>query len=225
MSERQTAEEREAERQQANRLMIQIQHDAFQKSLTDSVFNRPACIHNSSLYALQNLQPWVNEEGGKLGGDVARMRPRTQEAMTFSLFFDGLGCWLTLSPSWKTIPFHNKSEELKLAHPTVSKPITIKQFFIDEPLQNKQSPFSVVCLCVQRPLSPQGSSFIDKWLVERNRPFQLTLLQISDLLLHPSFVLLPPCVISPPFRAAEYRINAEEGSNNELIIYNVLCTT
>ncbi|KAM6970231.1 T-cell leukemia homeobox protein 3b [Aplochiton taeniatus] len=64
---RQTAEEREAERQQANRLMIQLQHDAFQKSLSDSVSTDPLCIHNSSLFALQNLQPWVNEDGSKLG--------------------------------------------------------------------------------------------------------------------------------------------------------------
>ncbi|XP_016128889.1 T-cell leukemia homeobox protein 3-like [Sinocyclocheilus grahami] len=68
---RQTAEEREAERQQANRLMIQLQHDAFQKSLTDSVPTDPLCIHNSSLFALQNLQPWASEESGKLGGVTA----------------------------------------------------------------------------------------------------------------------------------------------------------
>ncbi|KAG5844857.1 T-cell leukemia homeobox protein 3b [Anguilla anguilla] len=64
---RQTAEEREAERQQANRLMIQLQHDAFQKSLSDSLPTDPLCIHNSSLFALQNLQPWASEEPGKLG--------------------------------------------------------------------------------------------------------------------------------------------------------------
>ncbi|XP_020321021.1 T-cell leukemia homeobox protein 3-like [Oncorhynchus kisutch] len=64
---RQTAEEREAERQQANRLMIQLQHDAFQKSLSDSVPSDPLCIHNSSLFALQNLQPWASEEAGKMG--------------------------------------------------------------------------------------------------------------------------------------------------------------
>ncbi|XP_016089336.1 T-cell leukemia homeobox protein 3-like [Sinocyclocheilus grahami] len=68
---RQTAEEREAERQQANRLMIQLQHDAFQKSLTDSVSTDPLCIHNSSLFALQNIQPWTSEESGKLGGVTA----------------------------------------------------------------------------------------------------------------------------------------------------------
>ncbi|KAM9497955.1 T-cell leukemia homeobox protein 3-like [Salvelinus alpinus] len=64
---RQTAEEREAERQQANRLMIQLQHDAFQKSLSDSVPSDPLCIHNSSLFALQNLQPWASEEAAKMG--------------------------------------------------------------------------------------------------------------------------------------------------------------
>ncbi|XP_028840051.1 T-cell leukemia homeobox protein 3b [Denticeps clupeoides] len=68
---RQTAEEREAERQQANRLMIQLQHDAFQKSLSDSVPADPLCIHNSSLFALQNLQPWASEESSKLGAVTA----------------------------------------------------------------------------------------------------------------------------------------------------------
>lgn len=68
---RQTAEEREAERQQANRLMIQLQHDAFHKSLSDSVPADPLCIHNSSLFALQNLQPWASEESSKLGGVTA----------------------------------------------------------------------------------------------------------------------------------------------------------
>ncbi|XP_078087786.1 T-cell leukemia homeobox protein 3-like isoform X2 [Mustelus asterias] len=60
---RQTAEEREAERQQANRLMLQLQHDAFQKSLNDSIQPDPLCLHNSSLYALQNLQPWAEDNG------------------------------------------------------------------------------------------------------------------------------------------------------------------
>ncbi|CDQ59132.1 unnamed protein product [Oncorhynchus mykiss] len=64
---RQTAEEREAERQQANRLIIQLQHDAFQKSLSGSVPSDPLCIHNSSLFALQNLQPWASEEAAKMG--------------------------------------------------------------------------------------------------------------------------------------------------------------
>ncbi|KAL2094534.1 hypothetical protein ACEWY4_009253 [Coilia grayii] len=68
---RQTAEEREAERQQANRLMMQLQHEAFQKSLSDSVPADPLCIHNSSLFALQNLQPWASEESSKLGAVTA----------------------------------------------------------------------------------------------------------------------------------------------------------
>nr|XP_025036871.1 T-cell leukemia homeobox protein 3 [Pelodiscus sinensis] len=62
---RQTAEEREAERQQASRLMLQLQHDAFQKSLNDSIQPDPLCLHNSSLFALQNLQPW-EEENAKI---------------------------------------------------------------------------------------------------------------------------------------------------------------
>ncbi|XP_063147365.1 T-cell leukemia homeobox protein 3 [Candoia aspera] len=62
---RQTAEEREAERQQASRLMLQLQHDAFQKSLNDSIQPDPLCLHNSSLFALQNLQPW-EDEGSKI---------------------------------------------------------------------------------------------------------------------------------------------------------------
>jgi T-cell leukemia homeobox protein 3 len=56
---RQTAEEREAERQQASRLMLQ--HDAYQKRLNDSIQPDPLCLHNSSLFALQNLQPWEED--------------------------------------------------------------------------------------------------------------------------------------------------------------------
>ncbi|XP_016329459.1 T-cell leukemia homeobox protein 3-like isoform X1 [Sinocyclocheilus anshuiensis] len=58
---RQTAEEREAERQQANRLMLQLQQEAFQKTLSQPHQQDPLCLHNSSLYALQNLQPWAEE--------------------------------------------------------------------------------------------------------------------------------------------------------------------
>ncbi|KAL0974066.1 hypothetical protein UPYG_G00214920 [Umbra pygmaea] len=60
---RQTAEEREAERQQANRLIMQLQADALHKSLSESTSSDPLCSHNSSLFALQNLQPWANERG------------------------------------------------------------------------------------------------------------------------------------------------------------------
>ncbi|XP_074530360.1 T-cell leukemia homeobox protein 2 isoform X4 [Halichoeres trimaculatus] len=58
---RQTAEEREAERQQANRLMLQLQQEAFQKTLSQPLQPDPLCLHNSSLYALQNLQPWADD--------------------------------------------------------------------------------------------------------------------------------------------------------------------
>ncbi|XP_054453938.1 T-cell leukemia homeobox protein 2 isoform X6 [Anoplopoma fimbria] len=61
---RQTAEEREAERQQANRLMLQLQQEAFQKTLSQPLQPDPLCLHNSSLYALQNLQPWADDIDG-----------------------------------------------------------------------------------------------------------------------------------------------------------------
>ncbi|NWU90255.1 TLX3 protein, partial [Upupa epops] len=58
---RQTAEEREAERQHANRLMLHLQQEAFQKTLSQPLPPDPLCMHNSSLYALQNLQPWAED--------------------------------------------------------------------------------------------------------------------------------------------------------------------
>ncbi|MBN3321445.1 TLX1 protein, partial [Atractosteus spatula] len=60
---RQTAEEREAERQQANRILMQLQQEAFQKTLNQPVQPDPICLHNTSLYALQNLQPWSDDSG------------------------------------------------------------------------------------------------------------------------------------------------------------------
>lgn len=63
---RQTAEEREAERQQANRMLLQLQADALQKTISESVPVDPLCVHNSSLYALQNLQPWAQEKAAKM---------------------------------------------------------------------------------------------------------------------------------------------------------------
>lgn len=58
---RQTAEEREAERQQANRILMQLQQEAFQKTLNQPVTPDPICLHNTSLFALQNLQPWTED--------------------------------------------------------------------------------------------------------------------------------------------------------------------
>uniref|UniRef100_A0A7M4F4S5 T cell leukemia homeobox 1 n=1 Tax=Crocodylus porosus TaxID=8502 RepID=A0A7M4F4S5_CROPO len=58
---RQTAEEREAERQQANRILMQLQQEAFQKTINQPIQADPICVHNSSLFALQNLQPWSDD--------------------------------------------------------------------------------------------------------------------------------------------------------------------
>ncbi|KAJ8365815.1 hypothetical protein SKAU_G00146460 [Synaphobranchus kaupii] len=60
---RQTTEEREAERQQANRILMQLQQEAFQKTLNHPANPDPLCLHNTSLYALQNLQPWTDTSG------------------------------------------------------------------------------------------------------------------------------------------------------------------
>uniref|UniRef100_A0A668AMR3 T cell leukemia homeobox 3b n=1 Tax=Myripristis murdjan TaxID=586833 RepID=A0A668AMR3_9TELE len=51
---RQTAEEREAERQQANRLMVQLQRNALQKTLSDCIPADPLYFHSSSLCALHS---------------------------------------------------------------------------------------------------------------------------------------------------------------------------
>ncbi|GFQ66646.1 t-cell leukemia homeobox protein 3 [Trichonephila clavata] len=57
---RQTAEEREAERQAANRLMMSLQAEVVSKSIYDQTRD-PLCISNASLHALQTLQPWATE--------------------------------------------------------------------------------------------------------------------------------------------------------------------
>ncbi|XP_075933323.1 T-cell leukemia homeobox protein 1 [Anarhichas minor] len=62
---RQTAEEREAERQQANRILMQLQQETFQKTINQPLTPDPLCLQNSSLFALQNLQPW-SENTGKI---------------------------------------------------------------------------------------------------------------------------------------------------------------
>ncbi|XP_048844225.1 T-cell leukemia homeobox protein 1-like isoform X2 [Brienomyrus brachyistius] len=64
---RQTAEEREAERQQANRILLQLQQEAFRKSLEPPEHPDPICLQNSSLFALQHLQPWT-ERPSKISG-------------------------------------------------------------------------------------------------------------------------------------------------------------
>ena len=80
MYRRQTAEEREAERQAANRFMMSLQGDA-----SKSIYNTPdpLCLNNASLSALQSLQPWANDEseegvdGGALGPDTMSTTGRT----------------------------------------------------------------------------------------------------------------------------------------------------
>ncbi|KAG8184041.1 hypothetical protein JTE90_011539 [Oedothorax gibbosus] len=57
---RQTAEEREAERQAANRLMMSLQAEVVSKSIYDQSRDQ-LCISNASLHALQTLQPWASE--------------------------------------------------------------------------------------------------------------------------------------------------------------------
>ncbi|KAH9508431.1 T-cell leukemia homeobox protein 3 [Bulinus truncatus] len=55
---RQTAEERDAEREAANRLVLTLQTDKFTCSdISDSV-----CFRNSSLHALQNIRPWREDD-------------------------------------------------------------------------------------------------------------------------------------------------------------------
>lgn len=54
---RQTAEEREAERQAANRLMMSLHAEVVSKSMYEPTRDA-LCLSNASLHALQNLQPW-----------------------------------------------------------------------------------------------------------------------------------------------------------------------
>ncbi|KAI8492951.1 T-cell leukemia homeobox protein 3 [Branchiostoma belcheri] len=56
---RQTAEEREAERQQANRMLLQLQAEAA-KNMPQTY--DPICAYNASLHALQSLQPWAENK-------------------------------------------------------------------------------------------------------------------------------------------------------------------
>jgi len=61
---RQTAEEREAERQAASRFMLSLQADGTTggKSGGSNTAPDPLCLNNASLHALQNLQPWAEDD-------------------------------------------------------------------------------------------------------------------------------------------------------------------
>jgi hypothetical protein len=56
---RQTAEEREAERQAAQKFMMSLQAEA-----SKNMYNSPdpLCLSNASLHALQNIQPWADDD-------------------------------------------------------------------------------------------------------------------------------------------------------------------
>ncbi|GFS07388.1 T-cell leukemia homeobox protein 3 [Elysia marginata] len=72
---RQTAEERDAERQAATRLMLSLQHADQVKAdgdVTDQI-----CLSNSSLHALQNLRPW-SEDGEDDDGDEGTEEKHTE---------------------------------------------------------------------------------------------------------------------------------------------------
>lgn len=56
---RQTAEEREAERQAANRLMLSLQAEALTKGYMTEGPPPTAPPTDTALNALQNLQPWA----------------------------------------------------------------------------------------------------------------------------------------------------------------------
>lgn len=58
-SRRQTAEEREAERQAANRLMLSLQAEALSKGYMSEGPPPAAAAGDTALSALQNLQPWA----------------------------------------------------------------------------------------------------------------------------------------------------------------------
>ncbi len=180
-------------------------------------FNRPA-LH-PQLITVRPAEPTaLGERGGRQarGSDVARMRHRTQEANDILALFWWTGMLVDLLSILKDYSIPSNSEQTHtnktVLHRTSLCRINKVRF--------------LWCVCAYRDFIPTRVSFIDKMTCRTEQaisadPFTDPLIFSSIL----SFVLLPPCVISPPFRAAEYRINAEEGSNDELIIYNVLCTT
>jgi len=69
MYRRQTAEEREAERQAANRFMMSLHAGAAAAGADGEDADRtssrtahdPLCLNNASLHALQNLRPWADD--------------------------------------------------------------------------------------------------------------------------------------------------------------------
>jgi len=75
---RQTAEEREAERQAASRFMLSLQTAAAAGADGAESDNKassrtapdPLCLNNASLHALQNLRPWAEDGGSRHNSDT-----------------------------------------------------------------------------------------------------------------------------------------------------------
>ncbi|KAG8184475.1 hypothetical protein JTE90_002322 [Oedothorax gibbosus] len=74
---RQTAEEREAERQAANRLMMSLHAEVVSKSMYEPARD-PLCLSNASLHALQNLQPWSAETSAAAHAAASHQPPYLQ---------------------------------------------------------------------------------------------------------------------------------------------------
>ena len=80
---RQTAEEREAERQAANRFMLSLHAGATASGGDGAESDKaglqpvpdPLCLNNASLHALQNLRPWADDSTS-----VARRSQRNSDA-------------------------------------------------------------------------------------------------------------------------------------------------
>ncbi|GFQ67020.1 t-cell leukemia homeobox protein 3 [Trichonephila clavata] len=87
MVRRQTAEEREAERQAANRLMMSLQAEVVSKSIYDQTRD-PLCISNASLHALQTLQPWATESAAAAHAAAAAAASHHQSGVDRPSFLD-----------------------------------------------------------------------------------------------------------------------------------------
>jgi len=81
---RQTAEEREAERQAANRFMLSLQAAEAAATGNKSIYNTPdpLCMSNASLHALQNLQPWADDYDDERGSASSCGSPQPPASVT-----------------------------------------------------------------------------------------------------------------------------------------------
>ncbi|XP_037503775.2 T-cell leukemia homeobox protein 3 isoform X2 [Rhipicephalus sanguineus] len=79
---RQTAEEREAERHAANRLMMSLQAEVVSKSIYEGARDS-LCMSNASLHALQSLQPWASEAAAANALHASAAAERSQAAAAY----------------------------------------------------------------------------------------------------------------------------------------------